>query len=376
MRNLTFRTMGCFLAGVVFSAPAWGADAKGPGTAYPGTLNYVEGQASIGSEALNSKSIGAAQLEAGQTLATGQGKAELLLTPGVFLRVGDNSTVKLVSPSITDTDVELQKGEATVEVTEIHPENRLVIDERGGAARLVKTGFYDFDANQEEVRVFEGEALVEASNSDKQIRVKGGHEVDLNATNIKSHGFDKKTYESSDLYNWSSLRSAYVAEANADVAPTYVPNGWYGPGWIGAGWYWDPWFSCYTFLPGDGIFYSPFGWGFYSPFWAYSYFGGFYGPHYFHRFGVDPHTWGPGPRNAPTLRGGNFRDLHPSSPLMSNPRGFGGFRGAPAYRGGLNGGFRGTESGGFHSGGFGGFHEGGFGGGFHGGTGGAHGPGR
>jgi hypothetical protein len=45
----------------------------------------------------------------------------------------------------------------------------------------------------------------------------------------------------------------------------YYANGWYGPGWWGPGWYWDPWFSGFTFLPGDGFFYSPFGWGFYSP---------------------------------------------------------------------------------------------------------------
>lgn len=90
------------------------------------------------------------------------------------------------------------------------------------------------------MRVFEGEALVQANDSDKQVKVKGGHEVDLKATNIKSRGFDKKTYESSDLYNWSSLRSAYLAEANADVAPTYaVTDGWFAPGWFGAGWYWE-----------------------------------------------------------------------------------------------------------------------------------------
>ena len=55
---------------------------------------------------------------------------------------------------------------------------------------------------------------------------------------------------------------AISAEADADTARLYV-NG--GPGWYGAGWYWDPWFSAYTFIPGAGIFYSPFGWGFYSP---------------------------------------------------------------------------------------------------------------
>ena len=71
--------------------------------------------------------------------------------------------------------------------------------------------------------------------------------------------------ETSDLYRWSSLRSAYLAEANADAAPLYVYG---GANWYGAGWYWDPWFSAYTFIPGDGIFYSPFGWGLYSPFYA------------------------------------------------------------------------------------------------------------
>ena len=42
-----------------------------------------------------------------------------------------------------------------------------------------------------------------------------------------------------------------------------------GAGWYGAGWYWDPCFGAYTFIPGDGIFYSPFGWGFYPPFAVY-----------------------------------------------------------------------------------------------------------
>jgi hypothetical protein len=145
------------------------------------------------------------------------------------------------------------------------------------------------------------------------------------------------------------------------VAPTYVANGWFGPAWIGTGWYWDPWFDCYTFLPTEGIFYSPFGWGFYSPFWAYhaGYYGGVYG-HYYHRFGSDPRAWGPALRNAPTLRGGTFSGLHPSSPLRSNPRGFGAFRGSSA--GGLRGGFQGGLSGGFQGGDFGGFHGGG---GFH-----------
>jgi hypothetical protein len=89
--------------------------------------------------------------------------------------------------------------------------------------------------------------------------------------------FDKKTSED-ELYKWSKVRSEYLAEANAASAPVYVAtdSGWYGPGW-----YWNPWYSAYTFIPGSGILYSPFGWGFASPWAFYSpFYGGFYGPGY------------------------------------------------------------------------------------------------
>ncbi len=57
--------------------------------------------------------------------------------------------------------------------------------------------------------------------------------------------------------------------------------------------YWDPWFDSFTFLPGDGIFYNPFGWGFYSPACAFAapYF---YGGPYYRHFGPNYHAWGPG----------------------------------------------------------------------------------
>ena len=38
-------------------------------------------------------------------------------------------------------------------------------------------------------------------------------------------------------------------------------------GWYGSGWYWNPYFSMYSFVPGAGYLYSPFGYGFYSPFY-------------------------------------------------------------------------------------------------------------
>ena len=69
----------CFLAAFL-SLPAWGADTDSrQRTAMPGTLNYVEGQASIGNQTLTSDQVGTANLQDGQVLETGNGKAEILL---------------------------------------------------------------------------------------------------------------------------------------------------------------------------------------------------------------------------------------------------------------------------------------------------------
>ena len=266
MRYLRSTLTTGFLLTALLAMPARG-DTQSRGNAVPGTLNYVEGQVSLDSQPLNSKSIGEAIWEPGQSITTENGKAEVLLTPGVFLRVGSNSAVKMISPSLTNTEIGVEEGEASVEIAEIHKQNDIRIDADGVTTELLKNGYYDFDAAHNQVRVLDGEAIVD--DSGRQVKVKGGHELTLNQENTKPQGFDKKAYESSDLYNWSSLRSAYLAEANVDLGPSYIAGGGYGLGWYGAGWYWDPWFSAYTFIPGDGIFYSPFGWGFYSPFYAF-----------------------------------------------------------------------------------------------------------
>jgi len=372
MRLPRWEAMASFFLAAILSAPAWCRDTSA-NSALPGTLNYVEGQASMGAQALNSKSIGSAELEPGQSLNTAKGKAEVLLTPGVFLRVGANSSIKMISPSLTDTEVGLDKGHAMIEVAEIHRENDLRIRWDGATAQLLKTGLYDFDLNRDQLRVFDGKASV--WDGDKHVTVKGGRKLSLASdSSLKAQKFNKKSYEEGDLYRWSSLRSAYLAEANVDAADIYAANGWgpWGFGWWGADWYWDPWFDAYTFIPGNGIFYSPFGWGFYSPWWVDQapFYGYGSGRHYYHHFSGNARNWGPGshyvtgPRYANGIYrgpGSVGRGFHSGPRMVGTARGFGAFGG---------GGFHGSV-GGFHGGG-GGFHGGG-GGGFHGGGGGSHG---
>lgn len=240
-------------------------------TARPGTINYVEGQATLNGQPLAAKSAGA-ELAQGQTLETQNGRVEVLLTPGVFLRIGENSAVTMLAPELTRTEVRVDRGTAAVEVDQLFKQNDLLVDTGSAQTRLKKNGLYEFDANAGTVRVFDGEAEVEADP--KAIKVKGHHEFAFADTTDKPQKFDTGDYAKNDaLYSWSKLRSEYLGQANEQLAERYAGQPGFYPGW-----YWNPALYSYTWLPGDGLFWSPFGYGFYSPYYIYG--GGFIYPHY------------------------------------------------------------------------------------------------
>lgn len=262
------------------AALALGPAVFGANVARPGTVNYVEGAAYLNGEQVSDNSVGSTDLNPGQELTTKKGRAEILLTPGVFLRLDDNSTVKMISPDLTHTQVALERGRAGVEVDEIHSENNLDIVDAGVTTQLVKNGYYEFNADQPTAMVFDGKAAVEVGDGKYRV-VKSHHELALVAgpndkplAKEKPAGFDVNAAKD-DLYNWNSLRSQYLAEANNQIAGEYAA----GPGFV-PGWYWNPYMWDYTFI-GVGPFYSPFGWGFYPYGWGEGWYGGWYGGRYY-----------------------------------------------------------------------------------------------
>ncbi len=330
----------------VLCAPAFGAN-----PARPGTVNYIEGAVFLEGTQLTTPDIGNAELDTGQILTTGHGgKAEILLIPGVYLRLNDDSAVRMISPDLTLTQVELLHGRAAVEVDEIYKQNNLQVIDNGITTQLVEPGYYEFDADHPTAMVFTGKAAVEVSDGKYKV-LKSHHELAL-AEGVpgKPVKFKFNVRDTTDeLYDWSSLRSQYLAEANNQIAGDYAGMADFDPGW-----YWDPWAWDYTFI-GMDPFWSPFGFGFYPyGYGGYGYGGygyGGYGGGYYGGRGFR----GRGAYGRASYGGGSFG------------RGVaGGFHGGGGFRTG--GGFHGG-GGGFHGGG------GGFGGGFGGGGGGFHGGG-
>ena len=256
------------VAALALSIPA----AHAARMAVPGTINYAEGEVTLDGAPVGTHQSGDLAMSADQVLSTTHGKAEVLLSPGAYLRMGDNSSVRMVAPGLSDPRVEVLKGEAMLEVDYKPKQAGLDVMTHGADAQILKEGIYRFDADRGIAAVIDGKEAVALNGKSKEIGK--GKELMLNGEPLKSVSFDRKTED--DLYRWSDVRSSYLAEVNAASARTVYVNGGWGMGY-GPGWFWNPWFSSYAWLPGDGYFVSPFGYPFYSP--GFAFYGGrrFYG---------------------------------------------------------------------------------------------------
>lgn len=289
-------------------------------TASPGAVNYVEGHATLNGQPLAPDAVGSAVVGPNQVVATTDGYVEVLLTPGAFLRIGHNSEVRLISVGLAGVNAQVDRGSALVEVADLIEGSKLTFALNGVPVQIRKKGLYEFDAAQRAVRVLDGKA--EVQEAAHKITLKKGDEVSVAGEPSKKHDFDVNAAKKQPLYVWSKVRSEQQSQANQHTADVILA----GASWYGPGWYWDPLWAGYAFVPGTGILYSPFGWGFYSP----AYYGGRWGG----GFGYAPY------RYAPRFYG---RHRYYARGLAhSHVGGIGAMHG----RGGFHGGFHGGAHGG------------------------------
>lgn len=248
------RTAAVVVAFSLLAIPAGWAQAVI--SARSGMVNYVEGDVRLGGEPVKLNGAVFPEVKPGQVLYTQAGHAEILLTPGVFLRLDRNTSFRMISNKLTDTQVQILNGSALVEADEILKSNRIAIKMGDSTTVLLKTGLYHFNADAGQVRTFEGKAQV--SNASNSTELKGGRTL-LVASSLEPDKFNKKKSKG-ELYAWSELRDSRLALANISTARRVNSRGLATSLWA-----WDPYYSMYTFLPRSGMIYSPFGFGWYSP---------------------------------------------------------------------------------------------------------------
>jgi len=189
----------------------------------------------------------------------------------------------MVTNQLSNTRLEMQSGTALIEVGELLQDNAITVAFHDADVSLGKKGLYRFDSDPNRLRVYEGEASVVTPSSDPTV-IRRAHEI-VFGDKLEAKTFDTKVTD--EFYRWSARRDEYVAQANISAAKTARDSGYSGMGYNGTGyngmgmtaglgsWAWNPWFGMFTYLPFDGMYQSPFGYGFYSPY-AVS---GLYGPY-------------------------------------------------------------------------------------------------
>lgn len=237
-------------------------------SAKAGVVHYIEGDVNLGDgttwtsvEVKNGGKL--TEMKEGQQLATSEGRAEVLLNPGVILRLGENSKIKMVSNKLTSTHVELLDGVALVEVSEGLQDTAVTMTVKQADVSLRKMVLARFDSNAG-VRVYKGEAELTAGGAKQTL--KEGREF-LFGENIVAK-FDTKATD--PLYRWANRRAEYIAMANVSTARMAQKNGYTG---YSAGWYLNPYYGLFTYLPfGNGLYRTPFGYTYYSPSRVYRYY--------------------------------------------------------------------------------------------------------
>jgi len=266
-------------------------------SAKAGGINAITGQASVHSKGESDWQ----QLMITDDLASGDrvrtdydGRVEILLNPGSYLRVGGDSEVELSDNTLSNLEVKLLRGTAIVEATGADGlELNISISTPHTRLAIVRQGLYRLNVvpgDATELIVRKGRVIL----SDSHTKVKGGNKVVFSATAVsvaKLTKEEKKLKEDEAVDVWSKERAETLAKANRHIndrmlntAFASFRDGWdpFGGSRLGL-WFFSSRLGCYTFLP----FY--YGWG--SPYGS-SYTTSVYypGATYFPRVGTN-NSW-------------------------------------------------------------------------------------
>lgn len=129
-------------------------------SARAGTIHFTTGQVFVDEQPLERKFTSFPMLQEGQLIRTKNGRAEILLGPGVFLRLGPHSAVRMMKSRLEDTQVEIRQGTALVEVIEIANGGNLHVLLGDALTAFRGIGLHRFDADAGDLYVYGGHADV------------------------------------------------------------------------------------------------------------------------------------------------------------------------------------------------------------------------
>ena len=208
--------------------PAWGQSVI---SVHSGVIHYSEGAVFLDNQPVERRFGKFEEIKEGAELRTQDGRAEILLTPAVFLRIGENSAIRMISNHLADTRVQLVSGSAVVDSMQAPPDPSsnassstssntvpkpaVTMIYRDYEVHIGQPGRYRFNSDPPELRVYAGEADVVRNG---RTAVVGEAHVLAFSPALTARKLDRETQD--DLDNWARTRSEAVSASNSQAADT------------------------------------------------------------------------------------------------------------------------------------------------------------
>lgn len=242
-----------------------------------GVVNYIEGSVYLADKPLEIQPAQFPEIKENTVLRTDEGRAEILLPPGVVMRIGEKTSFRLISNRLIDTRLELLSGSAVIEADEIGKDTHVTVVAKNATVSLEKVGLYRFDMEPARLKVYKGAADVQTGSD--SVQVAGGKMLDLGSNLAAAEKFNVE--ETDSLDHWSRRRGEMMAMSNVSAANRARTGGWQSDPCANVyvrslgSWGYNPYYGLGTYIPCTGSIYSPYGYRFWSPLAVYQ---AFYAP--------------------------------------------------------------------------------------------------
>jgi hypothetical protein len=183
---------------------------------HSGLVHFFEGSVYLGDRPLESHPGRFTSVPQGGELRTEDGRAEVLLTPGVFLRIGERSAIRMVSNDLADTQVELQHGSAIVDSAQPNADTSVTLIYKDWKVHFLRKGVYRIDSDPPQLAVRQGEAEVFAGLSKDPISVEHGMSLPFASVLVPERSDELGNQPAVDtLSDWENGRSESIVADNA-----------------------------------------------------------------------------------------------------------------------------------------------------------------
>jgi hypothetical protein len=206
MRRLWFAGLAFLTASAMY--------AQAVVSTHSGVLNFSEGNFFLDEQATVQKPGTFPTVHEGSVLRTAVGRAEVLLTPGVFLRLDENSSFKMVATGLADTRVELLTGSAIVDSGDAVKTEGLVVLYRAYQIRFPEHGLYRISTEPGVLQPYSGVAEV-AGDGPTPVKVDDEHQYFLDV-GIKTEKYGEGIVDG--FTEWARNRSEAISADNSAAA--------------------------------------------------------------------------------------------------------------------------------------------------------------